>query len=294
LFRRVKGVLYTRERIFTQDGDFLDLDWSRQGGRSLAIIGHGLEGCSTQSYILGMVQALNQAGWDTLSWNFRGCSGELNYSAGLYHAGSFEDLQQVIDHALRTGVYDTVALVGFSLGGHLILKYLGELGEQIPQEVARAVVFSVPCDIKSCVETLARSFNRIYLRRFLTTLKSKMMVKAKQFPHLFHHIDISKIHDFFAFDSHFTVPLWGYRDLLHYYEACSCKHAIARIRVPTLIVNSKNDPFLNEQCYPVAECTASQPVVLELTKQGGHMGFIKDSVNGRYWSEERAVDFLAA
>ncbi|MCI0381596.1 MAG: alpha/beta fold hydrolase [Chlamydiae bacterium] len=292
LFRRVEGVVYERERITTDDGDFLDLDWSCLGNPRLIIISHGLEGSSYQPYVRGMVKECNGQKWDTLSWNFRSCSGEINRSVRLYHAGCIDDLKKVVDHAVSLKKYKIIILIGFSLGGSVTLKYLGDHSDRLPTEIAKALVFSVPCDLYACAQELSSGINRIYLNRFLATLKTKMEQKAKLYPHLFSGLQVSKIHDLIDFDNYFTAPMVGYKDAMHYYAECSCKKSIPLIRIPTLVINAKNDPFLHPACFPIEECQASNFVTLEFPYDGGHQGFIKKHIIGRYWSEERANQFI--
>ena len=205
LFRKVTGITYLRERITTEDDDFLDVDWSTVDSKKLIIFSHGLEGSSHQPYILGMVKEFNARGWDALAWNFRSCGGELNHSIRFYHGGSKGDLKAVVGHACKTKRYKQICLIGFSLGGNITLKYLGDHSADIPKQIKRACVFSVPCDLYACARNLSHGINRIYLNRFLVTLKEKMLQKAKQFPGLFSHINMDKIQDFIDFDNHFTA-----------------------------------------------------------------------------------------
>lgn len=292
LFRTVAGIDYLRERISTEDDDFLDLDWSRVGSSQLTILSHGLEGSSRSPYLLGMVKELNARGWDTLSWNFRGCSGEPNRSVRLYHGGCIDDLKQVVDHACKTKAYRRVCLIGFSLGGNITLKYVGDLKAHLPSVLDQICVFSVPCDLYACARSLSSGINRLYLNLFLVTLKQKVAEKAKAHPGLFSSLDLEKIEDFIDLDNQVTAPLWGYKDAVHYYNECSSKHSLVKIEHPTLIVNAMNDPFLHPACFPHEVCQKSPHVTLESPSDGGHQGFIKDRLIGTYWSEERALSFL--
>jgi predicted alpha/beta-fold hydrolase len=293
-FRQVEGVTYIRERISTPDKDFLDLDWSTKGGDHLAILSHGLEGSTSSSYILGMVKALNAEGWDAVAWNLRGCSGETNLRKRFYHAGSSEDLDAVVKHAIKTGRYKKIVLIGFSLGGNIILKYLGENGAALSSHISKSIVFSVPCDLLSCVNKLSSRANYIYLRNFLVALKSKLIKKAEKFPDILLGVDLSQIHDFTEYDRYITVPSFGFKNELHYYEECSTSKCIPKIKIPCLIVNAKNDPILDATRFPVEECKSSDWVNLEQPLRGGHVGFMKNTINGEYWSEERALEFLRA
>jgi predicted alpha/beta-fold hydrolase len=149
LARRLAPVIYRRERIDTPDGDFLDLDWSKSGDNKLAILSHGLEGSSHRHYMIGMAKMLNRNGWDALAWNYRSCSGEINRRLRWYHNGAIDDLNCVVRHAVKTGNYRSIALIGFSLGGNLTLVYLGSMGMNLDARIGKAVVFSAPCDLKA-------------------------------------------------------------------------------------------------------------------------------------------------
>ncbi len=292
LFRKVEGIVYLRERMATPDQDFIDLDWSTKGHKRLAIISHGLEGNTNKHYIRGMAKELNAEGWDALTWNHRSCSGELNKVPGFYHAGSTEDLNSVIKHALGSNRYTEIVLIGFSLGGNIILKYLGERGEAIPKEISKATVFSVGCDIYALVQTLSEGFNKVYVAHFMYTLKDKAKKKAELYPDLIPGINWKKVKTITDFDDHFTAPVCGFKDAIDYYTECSIQKNIPHIRIPTLIVTAENDPFMNKKCFPIEECKNSPYVFLEIPPRGGHLGFMKDSLNGRYWSEERTIAFL--
>jgi len=294
LFRRVRNVAYRRERMETDDGDFIDLDWALTGTspRRVAILSHGLEGHTHRAYILGMARALVQSGWDVLAWNQRGCSGEPNRTFRFYHNGVTDDLQRVIDHAGGTGRYDEAALVGFSLGGNLTLLHLGRQGRGIDPLVRRAVVFSVPCDLAASAGEIARRRNRIYLNRFLVDLRVKIRWKMAQFPGRIDDDGYERIRDFRDFDDRYTAPVHGFRDAEDYWTQCSSKPHLPGIAVPTLIVNALNDPFLPPACLPMAEADANPMITLLTPASGGHVGFISFNGDGRYWSEEAAAAFL--
>lgn len=292
LFRKVTGVQYLRERIATSDGDFLDLDWSRVDGKKLVVISHGLEGSTSQGYVLGMVKEFNARGYDALGWNFRGCGGELNHSTRLYHGGSIEDLHSVIEHAGRTKKYKEIDLIGFSLGGNITLKYLADCRDDLPKNLKRACVFSVPCDLYACARNLSSGINRFYLNRFLVSLREKLSQKASKSPGFYSNVDIKNIQDFIDYDNVITAPMSGFKDAIHYYLACSSKYSICKIRTPTLIVIAQNDPFLHPSCFPIEECSKSDVVYFESPYDGGHLGFMKDRIIGIYWSEERAIQFF--
>ncbi len=288
LLRRVDYAPHTAERIATPDEDFLDLFWMNQSSKKVVIISHGLEGNAQRQYVTGMARALFINGFDTLTWNYRGCGTEMNRCLRFYHSGATDDLDVVVQHAKSKG-YEEIYLVGFSLGGNIILKYLGEQREK--SQIKRAVAFSVPMDLKNSCEKISEPSNFIYSRRFLKSLKLKVMSKSK----LMSGIDIKgieKIKTLYEFDNYYTAPLHGFLNALHYYESCSSLFFVNNITTPTLIISAKNDPFLSEECYP--DLSGHSFVIFESPVRGGHVGFSQFSKNGLYWSEERAVKFLSA
>jgi predicted alpha/beta-fold hydrolase len=292
LFRKVPCNLYQRERIDTPDNDFLDLDWARIGSNRIAIISHGLEGNSSRHYMVGMTRMLNQNGWDALAWNYRSCSGEPNRRLRMYHNGAIDDLDLVAAHALNTGRYDTAALIGFSLGGNLTLVYLGAKSADLDARIRKAVVFSVPCDLKASALELARPKNRIYMNQFLRSLRGKIRAKMELLPGQIDDEGYERIRDFKDFDDRYTAPIHGFKDAEDYWARCSSGQFIAGIRIPALIVNALDDPFLAGGCYPVREATGSRFVHLEQPHTGGHVGFIQFNRDQSYWSERRAIEFL--
>lgn len=293
LFRRVKGVCYRRERISTGDGDFLDLDWSETGAARLVVISHGLEGNSQRSYVLGMIRAFNRRGWDALAWNMRGCSGVPNRLVQFYHSGATEDLEAVMAHVrLNSRRYRALALVGFSLGGNVTLKYLGERGEAVSSLIVGAVAFSVPCDLASGARQMARFRNRLYMRRFIRLLHEKIQAKMALMPGRINDQGYHKIKTFKDFDERYTAPLHGFKDAEDYWRRASSRQFLPAITVPTLMVNARNDPFLGPECYPVTEASDHPTVYLEIPSSGGHVGFVSFNDEGEYWSESRAALFL--
>jgi predicted alpha/beta-fold hydrolase len=293
VFRRVENVTTQRERIETPDGDFLDLDRNpARSGERVAILSHGLEGCSPQAYIQGMARALDRDGWDVVAWNFRGCSGEPNRLPRSYHSGATEDLHSVIDHMFTSEHCQSIALIGFSLGGNLTLKYLGDAGAAIDRRIRAAVAFSVPCDLEACAGKLSIWQNTIYMRRFLRYLKRKIRIKAALFPKEINIDDLDAVKDFREFDGRYTAPLHGFASAHDYWTRCSCGPVLKNIKIPSLIVSARDDPFLTPECFPETECAQSDYVHLETPRHGGHMGFIEHRADGDYWSERRAVEFL--
>ena len=289
LARSRTGRPYARQRWELDDGDFLDLDWVREKNARLAILSHGLEGSAAQGYIRGLAAALGVARWDVLAWNLRGCSGEPNRLPRFYHSGETGDLRRIVDRFAPD--YAAVALVGFSLGGNITLKYLGEAPPH--PRVTCAAAVSVPIDLASCARRLDRDLgNSLYLRRFLQSMRAKIAAKARQFPGRFAVADLSAVRTFEEFDGRYTGPLHGFRDAEDYWAQSSARQFLPRLTVPTLLLNARNDPFLTPSCFPETEAAASPHLSLEAPDSGGHVGFV-DLGLGPWWSR-RVVDFLGA
>lgn len=293
LFRKVTAPAFSRERITTPDGDFLDLDWHRQQSDKLVILSHGLEGDSQRPYIKGMAKTFAAAGYDVLAWNYRGCSGEINQTLRAYHSGATEDLQLVLDHVRAPNFYREISLIGFSLGGNLTLKYLGEMGHALPPEIKGAVTVSVPCNLHESAVQLGRFRNRMYQKRFLRSLRGKLRAKQKvNLPHN-PYPDHARLTDFFSFDDYYTAPVHGFANAEAYYKACSSVRFLSGIQVPALILNAANDPFLTPGCFPVQQAKNSDTVFLEMPARGGHVGFCTHFAKDRYYSESRALRFVS-
>jgi len=289
MLRKVEGE-YSRERLELSDGDFIDLDWMSKQRDQLVIITHGLEGNSERHYSKGVAQYFHQRGWDSLAWNCRGCSGEMNRLPRFYHHGATDDLAAVIDHAIQKK-YSQISLVGFSMGGSMSLKYLGERKGQVPAQIKSAVAYSVPCDLGSSARELDKPNKRFYLNRFLKKLENKIKAKSFKFPDLISAEGFDKVKTFRDFDNRYTAPLHGFADADDFYSGASSGPYISSIQIPTLIVNALNDPFLPEACYPFDVVKDHRYVHLETPIRGGHVGF---SLYGKTknWMEIRAFEFL--
>ena len=290
--RKISGINYQRERIATNDDDFLDLDWSGVGSNKLVLISHGLEGSSETQYAKGMCKAANACGMDAIVWNYRGCSGTINRQPRYYHSGDTADLHLVIQHILALAKYTHIYLIGFSVGGNITLKYLGEDQFRISPLIKCAVTFSVPCDLAGCAAHLARLQNTIYIRRFIKSLTHKIKIKAAVFPHILDVQKLNGIKNFQQFDTNFTAPLHGYKSAEEYWQVNSCKQFLKNIKIPTLIVTALNDPFFSPCCYPIIEAQQNENLYLEMPKYGGHCGFGIPFHESTYWSETRAMDFI--
>lgn len=291
LFRKVKEVSYTRERITTSDDDFLDIDISTINSDKAFIVIHGLEGDSDSVYVRGMVRAANKRGWDGVAMNMRGCSGETNRKAETYHSGRTDDLQTLVEHLLSVKKYTTIGIAGFSLGGNLCLKYAGEMGTTIPGAVKGVVGISAPCDLAGAADELLKRKNQIYSRRFLKSLLLKMKEKTAVFPESFRP-DYSSVRTLHDFDNTFTAPLNGFKDAQDYWYRASANRVIADTIVPTLIINAKDDPILSNGSFPYDIARSHDMLFLETPVQGGHVGFVNFNGDPEYWYEKRVFSFF--
>ena len=294
-FRKVPTVTQERERIPTTDNDFLDLDWAqKQSSERLAILTHGLESSTHSRYMQGMARALIQAGWNVLAWNFRGCSGEPNRQLRSYYGGAVDDLITVLQHVQNTTEVETIALIGFSLGGNLLLKFLGESGSAINPLIKAAVALSVPCNLADSARYMERVTHRFYMDRFLRSLRAKVREKQLRFPGQISDYGLDKMRTFYEFDDAYTAPIHGFKDADDYWQKCSCDKRLHAIEIPTLLINALDDPFLPQSCYPVEQAKNNPKFHLETPKNGGHIGFVTFGNNNIYWSERRAIEFLSA
>lgn len=289
LFRK-PIVSYERERLETPDGDFLDIDWAKTGSDKLLILLHGLEGNSDAQYIKGMINAMHKRGWDAVVMNFRSCSGEPNRLLRSYHSGETEDIDFLIRHLAQHHAYEQMALTGFSLGGNVTLKYLGEQGTAAQSYLSGAVAISVPCDLETSSRQLASPANYFYFQRFLRRLNRKVISKR----HLMDNPpqEVLKMKNFHEFDNAFTAPIHGFSSAKDYYTRSSSGPFIPGIRIPTLLINAWNDPFLSPACFPVNAAKANPNFTLLTSKQGGHVGFPLWQASGEYWHEGEGADFL--
>lgn len=279
------------EVLATSDNDELHLDWYRQNSDRIAVISHGLEGHSRRPYVLGLAKALMAEGWDVLAWNFRSCGGNMNHQPRFYHSGATEDLHTVVTRALRER-YTNLFLSGFSMGGNLTLLYLGQQSEQLDSRISGAVTYSVPVDLAGSADMLALPSRRIYMQRFLNDLYGKMQEKSERFPDLIDISDFKSIRNFHQFDNRYTAPLHGFKDAKDYWAQCSALYRLKDIRVPALMVNAADDPFLSAACYPESKKVLGRHVTVEAPRWGGHVGFVEHAKDGYYWSERRVLDFV--
>lgn len=291
IFRNTR-VAYKRERIFTPDKDFLDLDWITSESDSVCIICHGLEGSSNAGYVKSIAKKIFEQNINVVAMNYRGCSGEINLATRYYHSGSTDDVQTVINHVLSLHQYRNIFLVGFSIGGNLVLKLAGDLGLSISGLVKKIVSVSCPVDLQSSAKVLDKKANRIYLNRFLNSLKPKVIAKLNRLPFRLTTENIKQWKTFYEFDSYYTAPMYGFASAEDYWQQASSKPVLKNISVPTLFISALNDPFLDEPCFPIEESKQNSKIKLLLTKEGGHVGFTQSIFSQQYYYEKETLNFL--
>jgi len=293
LFSNTK-VIFKRKRMETNDNDFIDLDFSIVKSDKIVIAIHGLEGSSESSYINTITETLNNANYDVVVFNMRGCSGEPNRLLSSYHSGKTEDLLEIINYLESNYNYNQIHVVGYSLGGNLTLKFMGEFTNKMPKSIVSAVGVSVPCDLKGSVESISKSENKIYMNGFLKTLKEKAKQKQVQFPES--NLDMEKINNatsFYDFDGLVTAPIHGFLNAKDYWKKSSCKQYLKDITLPTLLISAKDDPFLNDTCFPIDESKINDNFTFIQTKYGGHLGFVAGfNLNKQHWMENEVLKFI--
>jgi len=279
LFIKPPQVDYRRERWELPDGDFLDLDWvggdgvDRRKTAPVVVLFHGLEGSSSSFYARDLMHTVEARGWNGVVAHFRGCSGEDNRLPRAYFAGDSEDIARILRHVKARFPDQPLYAVGVSLGGNALLKWLGEQGEAARELVARAAGVSAPLDLTAAGNALDSGFNRaVYTARFLITLKAKALRKAERFPGLLDVEGIRNATTFREYDTLVTARLHGFIDAEDYWLKVSSKPWLKSIRVPTLVLNAKNDPFLPASALPATR-EVSDAVTLEQPETGGHVAF---------------------
>ena len=281
----------SRERLELDDGDFLDLDWVGAQSGPLVVVLHGLEGSIDSSYVRRILHRVVKHGWGGLLIHFRGCSGEPNRLTRSYHSGETGDLRFVL--RLLRERYPTRQLmtIGYSLGGNVLLKFLGESPQQEMPDAAVAV--SVPFDLASGADRLSRGFSKLYQKRLVGSLHEKTRRKFAARKHPFSLKDLKYWDDFWSFDNHVTAPLHGFKNAAHYYAESSCRQFLPAVRTPTLIIHSTDDPFLYPDVVP-SQNELSDTTSLRLTNQGGHVGFVSGRFPFKaiYWLDNEIMRWL--
>lgn len=300
LLRKTKPLPRKRQRLLTPDGDFLDLDWFGEDKNTLVILLHGLSGSSQSSYILGLQQVLQAQGITSVAINFRGCSGEPNHLARCYHSGETEDIEFVYQSLRQQYPHAQLAAVGFSLGGNVLLKWLGEQGGSLKLNAAVAV--SVPLVLSECATKLDHGFSRVYRQYLLDELKQYIHNKYRyldthdcqeEADKLKQLGDLSDINSFWQYDDRVVAGLHGFKNAHDYYQRASSRQFLSKIQLPTLVIQAEDDPFMTKAVLPTEEELAPQ-VRLEIYNGGGHVGFVSRQKLFRpdYWLDSRIPAFL--
>jgi len=275
------------------DGDFLDLDWTAWGNGALALIVHGLEGSSRSPYARGLARSLARHGWAAVVLNLRGCSGHPNRLARAYHSGETGDLDYVVG-LLRDRLPATpLVVIGYSAGGNILLKWLGERGHDAA--LLAAVAISVPYRLDIAVDALRHALGGAYERYFLKTLRAKTHEKIDRLAMPLGHHELDAIRSLRDFDEWVTAPLHGFSGAEDYYERASCRRWLPQIAIPTLLIHAADDPFMTVTAVP-GRAELSVTTEMELYDRGGHVGFVSGALpwRPRYWLEERIPAFLSA
>ena len=290
--------MLTAERIETPDGDFLDLDWMPETDPSapLVLALHGLEGHTRRGYMVQAYLALADRGMRAVGLNFRGCSGEANRVARFYHSGETEDVCFVINVLRERFPARPLMAIGFSLGGNVLLKYLGEQGAEDAAPLAAAVAISVPYDLSAGADALERgAMARVYVGYFLRSLFTKVRAKRDILENILDLDAVWASTTLREFDDAATAKLHGFAGADDYYLKSSSNHFVRSIRVPTLLLHSRDDPFLPVAALPLSAISANRFLTLVLTDGGGHVGFFEGGPpwNPTFWMEEQSASFLA-
>lgn len=302
LLRRIGGVRGRRERRVTPDGDFIDLDWfdaasAADGGpRAVALLLHGLEGSGRSGYVHSVARELAAVGIDAVALNFRGCSGEPNRLPRAYHAGETGDLAFVVAELRRAAPARPLLAIGFSLGGNVLLRWLGELGAAASTQLVAAAAVSVPFDLAAGADWTAVGPGRLYAGHLIRELKRKVRAKVAAGHPLGARVDVAgalSARTFREFDDAFTAPLHGFRDADDYYARSSSAGWLAGIAVPTLVIHAADDPFLPAAAIPRAALAANPAILARLSAHGGHVGFVAGSPWAPRFSADQALAAFA-
>lgn len=299
LVRVLPRLPVSRERWELPDGDFLDVD--RLDGASpdspLVLICHGLEGSSQAGYVVGVMEQARARGLASVALNFRSCSGEPNRLPRFYHSGETSDLGYVIDRLLAENPRRPLGLVGFSLGGNVVAKYLGERSSEVPEGICAAAVISVPFDLARCCAAIDGSdvASYVYRERFLRRLRPKALAKARRFPGLIDEDRVRRARSLREFDDAVTAPLHGFAGAADYYARSSSGPLLPQVRRPLLVISAEDDPFVPGSTLPIRALRENEHVTAQVSPAGGHVGFLSGPPWAlRRWAEEQAAEFIAA
>ena len=310
LFRKVDALAdIRREKLATSDGDFLYLNFldsdspaNKPQSTPTVIILHGLTGSAESNYVISIQRAFNNRGWHSVAMNFRGCGSEPNLKAHSYHSGETSDLQRVYTHIRETRPLSPIAVIGYSLGGNVLLKWLGQTRPS--PAIFACVAISVPFQLDICADTLDKGGSIVYRNHMITNLKKSFELKKQFFMDTGNHEenkrlqalpDVTPMKSFWHFDDRITAPLFGFDSVHSYYREASSRQYIKSIKTPTLIIQALDDPFITPLALPT-EQQLSPFTQLELSSQGGHVGFIGGETvrESAYWLDQRIPAFIQA
>ena len=258
------------------------------------IIAHGMEGSTESRYMLGTAEKALEAGFNVIRLNHRNCGGTEHLTPTLYHAGLTDDIRQIISELTDKDQLRELYLVGFSLGGNIVLKLAGEDGGAIASAVRGVVAVSPSIDLAACADAIEQRSNILYSWNFILSLRSRLRRKARLFPDRYDASHLRGVWSIRKFDDVYTAPHSGFRDVAHYYERASALPLISRITAQTLIIHAKDDPFIPFDPFQRPEVTANPNVLVLATDYGGHVGFISARAEGedRFWAEATIVEFI--
>lgn len=294
LLRPVLAPPLIRERWETPDGDFIDVDRLSGAAQSPLLVAlHGLEGSSRSRQILGFLSAAQQAGWQGLAVNFRSCSGQPNRLPRSYHGGETSDLEWIVTRLIDENPKRTLFCVGASLGGNILLKYLGERAGALPPQLQAAAAISTPFDLARSARAIEKGFARVYMKRLVSNLKAKTRTKLKQFPRLVDSGALESIQTVAEFDELVTAPVHGFKNADDYWSRSSSGQFLSKISRPTLLINAKDDPFFPAELLPEKTVRSNRHLTAEFPECGGHIGFICGApLTARCWAQNRAMQFF--
>ena len=292
IFRRKHDLPLLWQTLELNDGDFLDLAWIGIGNGPIVLVLHGLNGSINSGYANGIMHAINKRGWRGVLMHFRGCSGKPNRLARSYHSGETGDLNNVIKVIRDSEPTTPLFAVGYSLGGNVLLKALGE-GKNTAQ-LSAAVAVSVPFELAETAEHLSKGFRKVYQHRLVKELKKSHKNKFSQMPLPVKPANLAAIKTFWEFDNAITGPLHGFKGADDYYQLSSSRQYLDKIEVPTLILHARNDPFTKLNSLP-DQSEVSNAVTIEYTAAGGHVGFVSGIFPWKpiYWLEDRILNYFA-
>ena len=292
-FRRTPDVELRRERIELDDGDFIDLDWlDGPAGSPIILLLHGLEGSSQSRYAAGLMATFRQHGWRALVMHFRGCSDEPNRLQRRYHACETGDVETIYSLIKSRFPEDAIAVVGISLGGSVLIKWLSEHPEGLP--LCSAIAVSTPYELAKCAERLKHGISRLYQRSMIKRMIDAVVNKHRKIGANFDLEKLKRQKDLFGFDNTYTAPLHGFDNVDSYYQYCSARQYLKQISTPLLLIHARNDPFMYADAIP-SEDELSASVTLELSASGGHVGFVESEglFKPVYWLEKRITEEIS-